>query len=122
VIEAAQFHNVERVIAISTDKAVEPVNVMGMTKAIQERLFTSANVHRDGTRTVFACVRYGNVLGSRGSVIPVFRNQNDSGRNLTLTDAAMTRFILRDNAIDLVKALSSLWAARYLCSKFPLIR
>lgn len=103
VIESALFHNVEKVIAISTDKAVEPVNVMGMTKAIQERLITSANVHRDGKRTIFACVRYGNVLGSRGSVIPVFRNQIDSGQNLTLTDNAMTRFILTlDNAIDLV--------------------
>ena len=103
VIESALFHNVEKVIAISTDKAVEPVNVMGMTKAIQERLITSANVHRDGKRTIFACVRYGNVLGSRGSVIPVFRNQIDSGQNLTLTDKAMTRFILTlDNAIDLV--------------------
>jgi FlaA1/EpsC-like NDP-sugar epimerase len=103
VIEAALFHNVEKVIAISTDKAVEPVNVMGMTKAIQERLITSANVNRDGRRTIFACVRYGNVLGSRGSVIPVFRNQIDNGQNLTLTDNAMTRFILTlDNAIDLV--------------------
>lgn len=103
VIESALFHNVEKVIAISTDKAVEPVNVMGMSKAIQERLITSANVHRDGKRTIFACVRYGNVLGSRGSVIPVFRNQIDSGQNLTLTDNAMTRFILTlDNAIDLV--------------------
>ncbi len=103
VIEAALFHNVEKVIAISTDKAVEPVNVMGMTKAIQERLITSANVNRDGKKTIFACVRYGNVLGSRGSVIPVFRNQIDNNQNLTLTDIAMTRFILTlDNAIDLV--------------------
>lgn len=103
VIEAALYHNVEKVIAISTDKAVEPVNVMGMTKAIQERLITSANVNRDGRRTIFACVRYGNVLGSRGSVIPVFRNQIDNNQNLTLTDNAMTRFILTlDNAIDLV--------------------
>jgi FlaA1/EpsC-like NDP-sugar epimerase len=103
VIESALHHNVEKVIAISTDKAVEPVNVMGMSKAIQERLITSANVHRDGRRTIFACVRYGNVLGSRGSVIPVFRNQIDNNRNLTLTDNAMTRFILTlDNAIDLV--------------------
>ncbi len=103
VIEAALFNNVEKVIAISTDKAVEPVNVMGMSKAIQERLITTANVHRDGKRTVFACVRYGNVLGSRGSVIPVFRNQIDNNKDLTLTANAMTRFILTlDNAIDLV--------------------
>ncbi|NOS85085.1 MAG: polysaccharide biosynthesis protein [Ignavibacteria bacterium] len=103
VIDAALFHNVEKVIAISTDKAAEPVNVMGMTKAIQERLITSANVHRDGKRTVFSCVRYGNVLGSRGSVIPVLRNQIDNDQDLTITDYNMTRFILTlDNAIDLV--------------------
>jgi FlaA1/EpsC-like NDP-sugar epimerase len=103
VIETALQENVEKVIAVSTDKAVEPVNVMGMSKSIQERLFTSANVHRDGRRTVFACVRYGNVLGSRGSVIPVFKNQIDNNENLTLTDKSMTRFILTlDNAIDLV--------------------
>jgi FlaA1/EpsC-like NDP-sugar epimerase len=103
IIEAALINNVSKVIAISTDKAVEPVNVMGMSKSIQERLFTSANLYRDGRKTIFACVRYGNVLGSRGSVIPVFRNQIDSGQNLTLTDREMTRFILTLNqAIDLV--------------------
>ncbi len=103
VIDAALFNNVEKVIAISTDKAAEPVNVMGMSKAIQERLITSANVHRDGKRTIFACVRYGNVLGSRGSVIPVLRNQIDNDQDLTITDRNMTRFILTlDNAIDLV--------------------
>ena len=103
VIDAALSHNVEKVIAISTDKAVEPVNVMGMSKAIQERLITSANVHRDGKRTVFASVRYGNVLGSRGSVIPVFKNQVERNENLTLTGKEMTRFILTLNsAIDLV--------------------
>lgn len=103
VIEAALFHDVEKVIAISTDKAVEPVNVMGMTKALQERLMISANVNRDGKRTVFACVRYGNVLGSRGSVIPVFKNQLEKNEDLTLTTKEMTRFILTlDSAIDLV--------------------
>ena len=103
VIEAAKEENVEKVIAISTDKAVEPVNVMGMCKAIQERLIISANQFRDGKRTVFACVRYGNVLGSRGSVIPLFRHQIDNDEDLTLTDKRMTRFILTlDEAIDLV--------------------
>lgn len=103
VIDTALAENVEKVIAISTDKAVEPVNVMGMSKSIQERLFTSANINRDGKRTIFSCVRYGNVLGSRGSVIPVFRKQIDNNEHLTLTDKRMTRFILTLNdAIDLV--------------------
>jgi len=103
VIESALEENVEKVIAISTDKAVEPVNVMGMTKAIQERLFISANKHRDGKKTVFACVRYGNVLGSRGSVVPLFRHQIDHDEDITITDSSMTRFILTlDNAINLV--------------------
>lgn len=103
VIDTALDENVGKVVAVSTDKAVEPVNVMGMSKAIQERLFVSANVHRDGRRTIFACVRYGNVLGSRGSVVPVFKNQIDNNRDLTLTDKRMTRFILTLNeAIDLV--------------------
>ena len=103
VIQAAREENVDKVIAISTDKAVEPVNVMGMCKAIQEKLFISANVNRDGVRTVFARVRYGNVLGSRGSVIPLFRNQIDNNEDVTITDKRMTRFILTlDEAIDLV--------------------
>ena len=94
VILAALAENVPSVVAVSTDKAVEPVNVMGMTKAIQERLFTQANLYRDGRQTVFSCVRYGNVLGSRGSVVPLFYQQIKLGRALTLTDERMTRFIL----------------------------
>jgi len=103
IVEVALEENVDHVVAISTDKAVEPVNVMGMTKAIQERIFISANLHKDGKRTKFCCVRYGNVLGSRGSVIPLFKKQIESGHSLTLTDERMTRFILTlDQAIDLV--------------------
>ena len=103
VVDIALEENVERVIAISTDKAVEPINVMGMSKAIQERIITSTNQYRDGKRTIFACVRYGNVLGSRGSVVPLFRKQILSNMQLTLTHADMTRFIITLNqAIDLV--------------------
>ena len=94
VIQAALEEEAEKVIAISTDKAVKPVNAMGMSKALQEKLFTAANFHKAKKRTVFACVRYGNVVGSRGSVIPLFKRQIESGEPVTITDPEMTRFIL----------------------------
>ena len=94
---------VQTVVGVSTDKACKPVNVMGMTKAIQERIFTSANVLCDRTR--FVCVRYGNVLASRGSVIPLFHEQLRRGGPLTITDDNMTRFLLSlEDAVDTVIA------------------
>lgn len=103
VAEAALRHGVETVVAISTDKAVKPVNVMGMTKAVQERVFLRANYAPSNSGTRFAVVRYGNVLRSRGSVVPFFRGQLVRGERLTITDARMTRFLLTlENAIDLV--------------------
>jgi UDP-N-acetylglucosamine 4,6-dehydratase len=103
VVQSALEHGVERLIAISTDKAVKPVNVMGMTKAIQERLVLHGNLSRANRGTKLACVRYGNVLRSRGSVIPFFRSQLAQGKRLTITDEQMTRFLLTLNdAIDLV--------------------
>jgi FlaA1/EpsC-like NDP-sugar epimerase len=103
IIQAALDEKVKKVIAISTDKAVKPVNAMGMTKAIQEKLFIAANFHKGNKETVFACVRYGNVIGSRGSVIPLFKRQIESGGPLTVTDPDMTRFILTlSDGIDLV--------------------
>ncbi len=97
------FYEVETVVGVSTDKAAKPVNVMGMTKAIQERIFTSANVLNKKTR--FVCVRYGNVLASRGSVIPLFHDQIKNGGPVTLTHPEMTRFLLSiDEAVDIVFA------------------
>ncbi len=94
---------VETVVGISTDKAAKPVNVMGMTKAVQERIFTSANVLNPSTR--FICVRYGNVLASRGSVIPLFHEQIRHGGPVTVTVPEMTRFLLSlDQAVDTVFA------------------
>jgi FlaA1/EpsC-like NDP-sugar epimerase len=94
---------VQTVVGISTDKACKPVNVMGMTKALQERIFVSANVLNPGTR--FICVRYGNVLASRGSVIPLFLDQIRSGGPLTVTVPGMTRFLLTlGQAVDTVFA------------------
>lgn len=94
---------VETVVGISTDKACKPVNVMGMTKAIQERVFIQANLRCPNTR--FMCVRYGNVLASRGSVIPLFHEQIRNGGPVTITTKKMTRFLLSlDQAVDTVFA------------------
>jgi UDP-glucose 4-epimerase len=101
VIESFPRPNV--VVGISTDKACKPVNVMGMTKAIQERIFQKANLDCEGVR--FLCVRYGNVLASRGSVIPLFMHQIAKGGPVTVTDKRMTRFFLTlDQAVDTVMA------------------
>ncbi len=105
IVRAIQEHNfpVQTVIGISTDKACKPVNTMGMTKAIQERIFISGNVLNKKTR--FLCVRYGNVLASRGSVIPLFHDQIRNGGPVTITDPRMTRFLLTLNqAVDTVFA------------------
>jgi UDP-glucose 4-epimerase len=92
---------VDSVVAISTDKACKPVNVMGMSKSLQERIFIAANVLTRKTR--FICVRYGNVLASRGSVIPLFHDQIRSGGPVTITVPDMTRFLLSlDQAVDTV--------------------
>lgn len=96
-------YSVETVVAISTDKAAKPINVMGMTKALQERIFLSANVLSNRTR--YIGVRYGNVLASRGSVIPLFHDQILSGGPVTITVPEMTRFLLSLNqAVDTVVA------------------
>jgi UDP-glucose 4-epimerase len=90
-------------IAVSTDKACKPVNVMGMTKALQERLFVTANLAQDRTR--FLCVRYGNVISSRGSVVPLFQDQIAHGGPVTVTMPKMTRFLITlDQAVDTIFA------------------
>lgn len=93
VIEAALDSGVKKVMALSTDKAVNPVNLYGTTKLAAEKLFIQSNAYAAGTATRFSCVRYGNVVGSRGSVIPVFLQQRQNG-TLTITDTRMTRFWL----------------------------
>jgi UDP-N-acetylglucosamine 4,6-dehydratase/5-epimerase len=94
LIEVALEQEVAKLITISTDKAVNPVNVMGATKLLAERLTISANYYKGARKTVFACVRFGNVLDSRGSVVPLFQEQIKKGGPLTLTDPDMTRFIM----------------------------
>jgi UDP-N-acetylglucosamine 4,6-dehydratase len=93
VIEAALDSGVKQVMALSTDKAVNPVNLYGATKLAAEKLVVQSNAYAAGTATRYACVRYGNVVGSRGSVVPVFLKQRESGR-VTVTDDRMTRFWL----------------------------
>ncbi len=93
VIEAALDAGVRKVMALSTDKAVNPVNLYGATKLAAEKLVVQSNAYAAGSQTRFACVRYGNVVGSRGSVVPVFLAQRKSGK-VTITDERMTRFWL----------------------------
>ncbi len=103
IIDAATTNGVERVIFASSDKAVNPTNVMGTSKLMGERLITAANSLRRGGGPVYASTRFGNVLGSRGSVIPLFRRQIVAGGPVTLTDSAMTRFIMTlEEAVKLV--------------------
>ncbi len=91
VIDAALDCGVKKVLAISTDKAVNPVNLYGVTKLGAEKLFIQSNSYAGGRETRFSCTRYGNVVGSRGSVVPVFLQQRHTGK-LTVTDERMTRF------------------------------
>ncbi|MDY6892971.1 MAG: UDP-N-acetylglucosamine 4,6-dehydratase family protein [Chloroflexota bacterium] len=104
LIEAVmENENIEKVITISTDKAINPVNVMGATKLLAERLTISANYYKGARKTVFSCIRFGNVLNSRGSVVPLFREQIKKGGPVTITDPGMTRFVMSiHEAIDLV--------------------
>ena len=103
VMSAAIARGVERVVVLSTDKAVYPINAMGMSKAMMERLMVAkARMQRPG-ETVFCATRYGNVMASRGSVIPLFVNQMKENKNLTITDPSMTRFLMSlEDSINLV--------------------
>jgi len=103
VIDAAIANNVERIIFTSSDKAVNPSNTMGATKLLAERLMTAANYYKGTRKCTFSSVRFGNVMGSRGSVIPLFRQQIKSGGPVTITDCGMTRFMMSMyQAVELV--------------------
>jgi UDP-glucose 4-epimerase len=102
IIDAAIRNDVRRVVCLSTDKAVYPINAMGMSKALMEKVVTSKARVVDGARTSLATTRYGNVLGSRGSVLPLFMQQVRAGEPITITDPSMTRFVMTlDEAVDL---------------------
>jgi UDP-N-acetylglucosamine 4,6-dehydratase len=103
VIDAALDVGVEKVLALSTDKAVNPINLYGATKLSAEKLVVQSNAYAGGKSTRLSCVRYGNVVGSRGSVVPVFIRQRNHNNKLTITDRRMTRFwITLDQAVNFV--------------------
>ncbi len=124
VIDAALANSVGKVIFTSSDKAVNPTNVMGTSKLMGERLMTAANAVLRGAGTIFTSTRFGNVLGSRGSVIPLFKKQIADGGPVTLTDPAMTRFIMTLNKAVLLVVESSVMArgGEVFITKMPIIR
>jgi FlaA1/EpsC-like NDP-sugar epimerase len=124
LIDVAIDKEVEKFIIISTDKAVNPVNVMGATKLLAERLTVSANFYKGGKRTTFSCVRFGNVLDTRGSVTHLFRKQIKNGGSITITDPNMTRFMMSiPKAVELVlKAAQMAKGGEIFIFKMPALR
>ena len=124
VITAATENNVEKVIFTSSDKAVNPTNVMGTSKLMGERLMTAANSGSRRARTIFASTRFGNVLGSSGSVIPIFKRQIANGGPVTLTDEGMTRFVMsvEESVRLVVDTLSLAMGGEVFITKMPVIR
>jgi len=103
VLLSAEAFEVKKVVILSTDKAAYPINAMGMTKALMEKVMLAKSRNLDDSKTIFCGTRYGNVMASRGSVIPLFINQIKTGKPLTITDPEMTRFMMTlDNAVELV--------------------
>lgn len=125
VIDICLEHNVEKVVALSTDKACSPVNLYGATKLCSDKLFIAANGYSGGKQTRFSVVRYGNVAGSRGSVIPFFQRLVHEGKaSLPITDPEMTRFWLKlENAVWLVmKAIEIMQGGELYVKKIPSMR
>lgn len=123
VIEAAIAMNVKRVVALSTDKAAAPINLYGATKLCSDKLFTAANLYTGHRDLLFSVVRYGNVMGSRGSVIPFFLKERHKGI-LPITDERMTRFnITLEEGVNLVMfALQNMWGGEIFVPKIPSYR
>ena len=124
VIDAALENDVKKVIAISTDKAASPINTMGATKLLAEKLIIDANFYKGHRKTVFSCVRFGNVIGSRGSVVPLFEKQIQNGGPVTVTDPEMTRFMMTiPMAVDLVfKATKKAQGGEIFIFKMPVVK
>jgi len=125
VVHAALAHNVDKVIALSTDKAANPINLYGATKLCSDKLFVAANNLAGAHRTTFSVVRYGNVVGSRGSVVPYFKNLIDTGADyLPITHEHMTRFwITLDQGVDFVcKSFERMKGGEIFVPKIPSVR
>ena len=123
VIDAAINQKVWRVLALSTDKAVNPINLYGATKLCAEKMFVQANAYAGGQESRFSCARYGNVVGSRGSVIPVFQEQKRRGR-ITLTDPRMTRFwlTLEQGVRFVISSIEQMHGGEIFVPKIPSMR
>ncbi|HET6380854.1 MAG TPA: UDP-N-acetylglucosamine 4,6-dehydratase (inverting) [candidate division Zixibacteria bacterium] len=123
VIEAAIEQGVEKVIALSTDKACSPINLYGATKLVSDKLFIAGNAYAGGTKTRFSVVRYGNVVGSRGSVVPYFKQLEPTGE-LPITDERMTRFwITLDQGVRFVReSLERMHGGELFVPKIPSMR
>jgi FlaA1/EpsC-like NDP-sugar epimerase len=124
VVQAAMHNNVPRMIFTSSDKAVNPTNVMGTSKLMGERIITAANIVNNNGRQVFSSVRFGNVLGSRGSVVPIFAKQILRGEAITITDEGMTRFVMTIQAAAKLVLESAMLACggEVLVTKMPVMR
>ncbi|MDQ1284090.1 MAG: hypothetical protein QG620_438 [Patescibacteria group bacterium] len=124
VIDCAYANGIEKVVMISTDKATDPTNVMGCTKLLAEKLILASFLYKGDKKTKFCCVRFGNVLGSRGSVIPLFINQIKQKKPITITDPEMTRFIMSiPQAVNLAfKALSQMRNREIFVLKMPVVK
>ena len=124
LIDVALDEGIEKFITISTDKAVNPVNVMGATKLLAERLTISANLYKGDRKTAFSVVRFGNVLNSRGSILPLLKEQLKNGKDITLTHPGMTRFIMSiGDAVKLVlKSCTLAKGGEIFILKMPSVR
>ena len=124
LIEVCIQKNIDKIIALSTDKAAAPINLYGATKLTSDKLFTNANYFKGKTRCKFSVVRYGNVMGSRGSVIPLFLNQKKENKTFTITDKNMTRFnITLDESVKFVNmCISKMKGGEIFVPKIPSYR
>jgi UDP-N-acetylglucosamine 4,6-dehydratase len=123
IVDAAIDNGVAKMMAISTDKAVHPVNLYGATKLVMERLLIQANVYTGGRESKFSCVRYGNVVGSRGSVVPLFLEQRKNGL-ITITDGKMTRFwiTLEQGVRFVINCIERMQGGEVFVPKIPSMR